>query len=293
MKHILQQSLVMGLCALFMGCSTNVTHAKNKTIETVAQNLTCDKVDKKIARALKQSFETSGYNYANNSTTDYDKTETANQSVASILTTYTQQADSMACQFTHSVKEGLLFATSDDKRFRAYTWDENTGGTMHFYSALVQYIDDDGNSHGLYEASWLNEDEESTNQVAGRLYDLATIHAAKQTYGSPIYVLASHAIGSNIDRAITIKLFQINNDSLNNPNLIKTRTRYTDEISFSYDASSLYVNKINRQLFEFNSSDNSFSFPVVLASDKFYSGEVTKKRIVYRFDGQYFKRVKN
>ncbi len=293
MKQVFQQSLTIGLCTLFMGCSTNVTNPKNTTIESLAQDLTCDKVDKKLALALKQSFEFSGYNHSDSTTIDSEKTEAANQSAAKILTTYTQQANSIACQFPNSVKEGLAIATSDDKRFRAYTWDENTGGTMHFYSALVQYIDDDGNSHGLYEASLLPEDKKINNRVAGRLYDLATIQTSGQTNSNPVYILASNSIGSNIDRAIIIKLFQIEDDSLNNPKLIKTRTRVTDEISFSYDASSLYVNNINNKLFEFNSSNNSFSFPVVLTSDQFYSGEVTKKRIVYRFDGQYFKRVKN
>jgi hypothetical protein len=37
------------------------------------------------------------------------------------------------------VKAGLMIAASDDKMFRIYSWDTQTGGTMRFYDNVYQY----------------------------------------------------------------------------------------------------------------------------------------------------------
>src|SRR2546421_7053946 len=70
---------------------------------------------------------------------DGDKLSRNSDLLRQKLLTYGKRADVLKYSFP-KIKGGELYvATSKDGRFRIYSWDLNTGGTMHDFDQVFQY----------------------------------------------------------------------------------------------------------------------------------------------------------
>jgi hypothetical protein len=210
----------------------------------------------------------------------YDSLEKANLNFRKLLLKYTfENPSTLTFAFKELDKEGLSIATSGDGLFRIYSWDTYTGGTMHVFDNVYQYKANGKVFSKIIKAS---EDEGDPS------YWYSTIYSPMSA-GKISYLGLRHGIFSTRDSYQGVKAFTIINNSLNaETKLIKTKTGVRNTLGFEFDFFSV-VDQLERpvRLFKYDAATKTLSFPVVLES-----GEVTGKRIIYKFTGRYFERKK-
>jgi hypothetical protein len=208
----------------------------------------------------------------------YDSLERANQVFATKLLSYTSRQPSSITEALTTLRDkGLRLATSDDGLFRIYSWDDQSGGTMRYFKTIFQY-----KSGGkLYSELIRNE---TTQEELGDWYsDIYTFKNAGTTY----YLAVKHAIYSSKDCYQGIKIFSIENATLQHQvKLIKTKTGIRNELGFNFDFFSV-VDRNERpvKLIHYDPTEKTISIPVV-----WENGKVTGKLIVYKFTGEYFEK---
>lgn len=238
-------------------------------ITTTAFANDCQTMDKQLATFLENSNKHSNYG----DEPDEQKLDNANDEIAKTITNIAHDSTSMACHFSESQEKGLHIVTSVDNKFRAFSWDNNYGGTMREFVTLIQFIDNKGISH----AKSLNSIEFVTSLFSTAIKDKAT------------YLLVTTGVYSTKDTAQILSLYQIDNDKLSKPKLIKTKQGLTNVIGFEFDFSSV-IDRPERliELFEFDKKSKTILFPVVVEDKDFIYGNVTNRKIRYQFDGKYF-----
>ncbi|HRI05083.1 MAG TPA: hypothetical protein PLL77_15205 [Pyrinomonadaceae bacterium] len=197
------------------------------------------------------------------------------------LLKYGKRADILKFNFP-GLKDKMYVTTSKDGRLRIYSWDLETGGTMHDFASVFQYR---GKSGKVY--SWTEKREDES---AGVFY-----HQIFQTdtTGGPIYLGVSTFIGSTSLAGQTIKAFRINGEKLDvDAKVIRTASGIKNSVGFAFDFFTV-VDHPERpvRLFSYNEANKSFRFPVVIEDKRTPQGRVTSKFITYRFDGKYFVKV--
>jgi len=210
---------------------------------------------------------------------DYDVLGRENKALYKALVRFGSRRDILSYPFT-KLKEKMFVTTSKDGRFRAYSWDAETGGTMHDFLTVYHFRDVSGKTR-----AWARpyDEEESAGAFFHQIFQA-------NTKSSPIYLAVSTFIGSSSLAGQTISAFRVEGSSLNtSPKVIRTANGLTDSISFGYDFFSV-VDHPERpvRLFHFDERTNSFRFPVVVEDENTPQGRVTNKLIRYRFDGTYF-----
>lgn len=193
----------------------------------------------------------------------------------------TKRRSTLKFEFTKLVKY-IHIATSPDRKFRIYSWDTRSGGTMHFFDNVYQYL---GKNGKIYSRS--NEEKGNAGAFYTKVFQLNTRHGR-------IYLARSQSVLSTSYNGQAISLFKIRNKSLDgNIKLIKTASGLTNSISFAYDFFSV-VDRKERPviLFYFDRKSGTIRFPVVVENKKYRHGKVTNRWIKYRFNGRYFVKVK-
>ena len=155
----------------------------------------------------------------------------------------------------------MYIATSPDMKFRIYSWDTLTGGTMHFFDNVYQYLGRDGKVH-----SKGNSDVEEGN--AGAFYtDIFQLN----TRNGRVYLASSQSILSTSYKGQSIKLYRVGIRSLSeNVKLIKTKAGLTNSLRFAYDFFSVADRKERPiKLFRYDKKSRSIKFPIVIQSKKF------------------------
>lgn len=179
--------------------------------------------------------------------------------------------------------DGKMFvATSADGKLRVYSWDLETGGTMHDFESVYQYR---GKSGKVY--TWTEtRDDESAGTFCTQIFDVPSANGT-------IYLTNSTFIGSTSLAGQSIDVVRIDGEKLDTKaKLIRTGSGLKNSISIGYDFFSV-VDHPERpvKLVYFNAAKKEFRFPVVIEDDKTPQGRVTNKFITYRFNGKYFVRA--
>lgn len=214
---------------------------------------------------------------------DYDETKLnpASSALKRKLMRYATRADVLSYAFP-KLKDEMFIATSKDGNLRIYSWDLETGGTMHDFASVFQYRTNDGRVRVWSESS----DDESAGPFYTQIFQV----------GGPanrFYLANSTFIASSSLSGQAIKAMRIVGDKLDlNYKVIKTASGLTDRIDFAYDFFSV-VDHPERpiKLFQFNEARNEFRFPVVIEDEETRLGRVTDKHITYRFNGTHFVKV--
>ena len=171
---------------------------------------------------------------------------------------------------------GVAINTSADESFRIYSWDTWTGGTTHYFENVLQYKVGNRTYSILDTAS-----AESANYVFP-YYKLYTLKVGNQNH----YLAVYYGVFSGKDRGQGIRIFKINDGKLENAKLIKTQSGLHNKLYYDYDGFT--GNEKIKDYIIYNETTRTISLPVVLEN-----GKLTSKRILYKFPGQYFERVKN
>jgi hypothetical protein len=255
------------LILLPLFCWLNQVHAQNPQF-----------IEQELAARLKQvdhwaTFNDSAYPDINK----FDSLEMSNNIFKSSLLAYTA---AYPATLNYDFKEletlGLHIRTSEDRLFRIYSWDTYTGGTAHIFEAVFQYKADN-----KVFSKTIHGGEGDFGRWYSNIYSLK---ADDKTY----YIGLYHAVFSSKDLYQGIKLFSIENNTLNdNVRLIKTRTGVRNELGFGFNFFSV-ANRSERpvKLIYYEEDEKKLLLPIVMED-----GKVTKKMMVYQFDGENFVQI--
>lgn len=220
---------------------------------------------------LRKSFNKIGYweqhQYdTTNNFNGFDSIRKANRIFQAKLKRYTGKYPFTLDQKFKSIAD-LSIKTSPDKNLRIYSWDDGTGGTLRNYKAVIQFRNS-GKVHSLVE----HEGAFYTG-----IYCLS--NKGKTYYLAEYFVQAmSSYFGQGIEA------WTVENDRLNrNVKFFKTTQGMESQINYAY----WYNDKMSGDL-KYDEKTNVISIPAATKDDK-----LTGKRILYKFTGQYFERVKN
>lgn len=213
---------------------------------------------------------------------DYNALERENKALHSLLIRFGSRADVLRHPFTKA-REKMFITTSKDGRLRAYSWDAETGGSMHDFFTVYQYLDNKDRAHASADGY---DVEESGGAFVHDIFQL-------DTGPGRIYLPVTTFIGSTSLAGAAIYTYTIEGSKLNRSvKLIRTASGDAGSISFQYDFFSV-VDRPERpiKLFRFDPVRKAFSFPVVIEDEKTPQGRVTNRMITYRFNGSQFVKV--
>jgi len=214
----------------------------------------------------------------------YDSLYAANRKFEKLLYHYTaSNPETLRYDFKSLRKNGLNISSSEDGKFRIYSWDTQTGGTMRFYRNVFQYESDKKTGSEISKSD-MEQDAESM------YYQINDIVSQNKKY----YLASNTAVYSSALFYHTLKVFSIENGKLNSDaKLIKTTSGIKNELSYELDftASSNRENPISYKIFntlniQYDPKQKIISIPLILGDSK-----ITKKRIRYQFKGKYFEKI--
>ena len=240
---------------------------------------TPQRMEQELIKNLKEleKYSSYGSNY------DEEKNSQANEVFETNLLKYTKLASTLSYNFP-LLNKLMLNATSEDGNFRIYSWDTETGGTMHDYARVYQFRGADGK---VYSRTDDNTGEEG--DMGSFVYAIYTVNSK----AGKIYIVCSNFIGSTQDHYQSADLYRIEGYALKDKvKLIKTASGLTDTLNFEYNFFSV-VNRKERpiKLILFDKKTNILKIPVVVNDKEFPNGRVTNKFISYKFNGTNFVKV--
>jgi hypothetical protein len=208
-----------------------------------------------------------------------DSLEKANDVFAKKLKGYIQKYPStITYPFSLLVKEHLYISSSTDGLFRIYSWDTRTGGTTQFFENVLQY-----KTGSSFKAIIDTPKSEGDNRP--NYHKMFTL----QTNGHSYYLSVYLDIGSTKDIADGIHIFTIENGRLTDAKLIKTHSGLRSDLSYDYDFGSVVnIDFEKRPVIRFDNTTKTIYLPLVDGNR-----QMTNKFILYKFNGQYFERVKD
>lgn len=221
-----------------------------------------------------------------------DDNSTANKELTDLLLKQGRRLDVLRYGFP-KLKDKMGVATSQDGKLRIYSWDTETGGTMHEHSSVIQYQGASGKVH-----TWTYDPpaDESDDSPAGRGIGTGgyymRILQVDSTKG-PIYLAISLSIGCGQCHGQSVEAARIDGDSLlRDAKIIKTASGFTNSIDFAYAPATIPKSLSADSLVRFNAGEKSFSIPVVIEDEEAGNGRVTTRTITYRFNGTHFIKAK-
>ncbi|OCA78857.1 hypothetical protein BBH99_07125 [Chryseobacterium contaminans] len=210
----------------------------------------------------------------------YDSLSSANTKFENLLVRYTSSyPETLHHDFKSLKKIGLIMTTSEDGKFRVYSWDSWTGGSMHFFKNVYQYETPDRKIHSKAVE---NQGEGDPGRY---YYQINDVISENKKY----YLAQSKAILSSGMSYHAITIFSIDNGQLNDKaQLIKTQSGIKNQLGYEVDLTS----SSNRQYegkdyeIEYDQKNKIISIPLIQADSK-----VTTKKIRYQFKGKYFEKI--
>jgi hypothetical protein len=226
------------------------------------------------------SFAGRGAMYDTNAEAYEDSLDAANKSFAErLISIIMKYPAALTYNFPELVQ--LNIATSADQKFRIYSWDDETGGTMRRFYNVCAYQSDK-----LY-ATLINDtsDDWDPGLLYLRIYTL-------ETDGRKVYIAKALAIESSAWIADGVQLFEIKNNTIVNPELFKGDTGMESILFSEYSLQSVFNSEHSSSSEEdklVTCSKDGKTIKMKSADDY---GNPLKKWDVYRFNEKRFEDVK-
>jgi hypothetical protein len=234
------------------------------------------KIESEMLAALDR-IEKSGSYFGNY---DEEKSNKANDDLRSLLVRHGKRKDTLKFAFTKLRKE-MDVETSRDGRFRVYSWDMSTGGTMRDYDCVFQFQGQSGRVN-TWACSTDRGDDVGASYL--RIFQVAS-------KAGTICLANSRFIGDGQDHGQAIEAYRITGNELERkPKVIKTKSGLTNEVSFEYSPFTIERGD-EGTLVSFDAATSSFRFPIVKDEVDAGAGRVTSGFITYKFNGKYFVKV--
>ncbi len=164
-------------------------------------------------------------------------------------------------------------ATSPDGKFRIYSWNNQSGGTMQFYNNVFQWMD--------YDTLYAKNNEIEEGMPGGFYSQIFQLTDELNTF----YLCNFNSVLSSRDSYQAIHCMDFERSSFNPKyGKIKTKSGITYKLGFSFNFFSVVDHEERPvRLIKFNKEQQTISIPVVNTE-----GKVSSKNIVYKYDGDYF-----
>lgn len=239
--------------------------------------------DKKVEASLVAALEeVSKYSmYRPDGGDDYDKLEAANTKFRDLLLKVTSENPSTLKFGFPKLGEMMSIKTSPDGNFRVYSWDTESGGTMHFYDNVYQFRTAKGvSSQGsIYE-------EGDAQSFVNKIEEL-------EAPDGKIYLHFGTSVLSSSLRGQSVTTFRITKEGkLKEAKVFSDQGEETATIAVGFDFFSLPEDKRGEHVFFFDPVMMTLSYPVVKETEEFIQGEVTNERVTLLFDGKRFAQIK-
>lgn len=189
--------------------------------------------------------------------------------------TITQKFTSIAVKKDSLLNDRVKILTSADGLFRIYSWDARSDGTMYGFENVFQYkIGSKTNSILEFDNVYAHVDK--------YIYYYSALYSLKVNKKS--YYLAVYNGGyTRLEAGEGVQVFTIENGKLNDDvKLIKTQTGLHSQLYYEY----LFDGKTDVDI-QYDATSKTITIPVIV------NERAAKKRIAYKFTGNYFERVKN
>lgn len=176
-------------------------------------------------------------------------------------------------QFPLFEKEGLQVITSADGLFRVYCWNTGLGGTQQDYANIFQYKSGE-TTRTLIAAG---KDETTKLPSYHKIYKLTV-------QGKTYYLGIYEAKMSTSEYEDGVQVFSVEKDSLNQEaRIIKTKSGLHSRLNYSFVWHEEHPDEIT-----FDEKTTTLKLPVILEN-----GQANGNYMLYKFNGQYFERIKN
>ena len=207
-----------------------------------------------------------------------DSLYVANKNFENLLLKYTSiNAQTLAYRFSKLTNEGLKIATSEDGKFRIYSWDTATGGTMRFFRNVYQYK----NVNKVFS----NVIDFGEDDAGAFYYQINDVISQNKKY----YLAQKISILSSALSYHAVQIFSIEGNILNqNAKLIKTKSGIQNQLGYEVDFSASVNRNNTRENYgiEYDVKKKIISIPLIQADSK-----LTDKKIRYQFKGKYFEKL--
>ena len=242
-----------------------------------AQKVTPKAIEKDLLKTFNKIDHWYEQRQTDTTTAWSDSLNAANDKFAEKLKYYADRYPLIADTRSNAKPDNSLGVCSDDGRLWIYSWDTDMGGTQHVFDNVFQYRQ---GQRIITTVDTGKNDEEYT-------YDYDKIFMLKigqQSY----YLVTYYAILGLHERAEGIRVFAIENGKLNEKvKLIRTKRGLTNKLQYTYDQLLTNSDIMSETTLEYDPKEKTITFPVVVAD-----GKVTDNYITYKFNGQYFEKVK-
>lgn len=227
----------------------------------------CEQTDAELAHHYRQMQQYGSY--AANNEADFEQ---AYKAFSGSLK-HTTQIPIGTCRFPLAQEAGVNIIHSPDNKIRAFSWDMQTGGTMHEYDNLVQFKDANG----------------KIGQVSLSLDSIEHITQDTLPPHGTAYLFYDHGIAFGRLHAKSASWWRISGSRFAEVKLFLTQ-QPTHIISYEYEPHSHTKLPENFRHFVYDNKKHTLSFPVVRNTPEYEFGELTKRRIVYRYQNGHFVR---
>lgn len=202
-----------------------------------------------------------------------DSIENENMLVGDLLQKLTAEVpSSIRYGFDKLSRGGLIDITeSKDGLFRIYSWDIQSGGTVPSYNRVYQYRTGDK----VYSIL--------STENTGEFVNMYTLNANNKRY----YLATSTSKVSTSAIYESIQVFTVENGTLSDTasKIIRTRSGLTNSLSFEYSIDDPHIDDATMK---YDESAKTIQLSVVVDG-----GRITKRKIVYKFIGTCFERIRN
>lgn len=186
-------------------------------------------------------------------------------------------SDPKTLQYTFSklTEEHVCFVkTSKDGLFRIYSWDTQSGGTMHFFQVLYQYK----TGKIVKTKRYYSDDEGDPAWFCSEIFTLKT---KKERY----YLAITNSIYSTKDAAQGIKAFELTDKGINDSiPLMKTPEGLKNSLDLAFDFFSVLDNSERpAAVIIYDTKKKTIS-----VSETNEKQAITAGRTIYLFNGNYF-----
>jgi len=164
----------------------------------------------------------------------------------------------------------IKIASSKDKKFRVYSWDNNSGGTMRFFDQIYQF---ESNNKIL---SKLKSDSEDPLGFISKIFEV------RSQKNEIFYLVLTNSIFSTSSAYQSLDAYKIENEQLIEAAIFNTKKDKLSSIDFDFDFFSV-VDRPERPVELIQFSDDILKIPLI---DK--EGQVTSKFLIYKWDGFLF-----
>jgi len=193
----------------------------------------------------------------------------ANNSLRSYIMQAARDPKLLSAPLQRVTDLGMHVATSPDKMLRIYSWDRQTGGSMHFFASIAQLHR--GNE---LQCRVIDLSPNKEGDCGEFCKEIKVVHTLD---GKTVYLIQAYSILSTMSRATAIEAYLVNNGTFTKAPIFQNRKKCFSEIGCdTSDTVEFPVIKIQDR-------NKMLLVPLI---DK--NGHQTGKYLVYKFNGYKF-----